>query len=201
MTDLQKKNNDKEFKLDELEQYDRRQNLEFAQVPYHEGENVTQIVLDLDSKLEVKLDNEDISIAHRLPQKKRSATNNGGSQKSAHPAIIARFVSRDKRNKLYENRFKAKDIDDFPFDGMTELYMNENLTQRRKRLFWRSKQQAKELSYIWTNNGQINDIKLDDPKLRECAHFILCFVTLGCRPHSSGFLWLWQLVRSLKKVG
>ena len=27
MTDLQKKNNDKEFKLDELEQYDRRQNL------------------------------------------------------------------------------------------------------------------------------------------------------------------------------
>ena len=40
---------------------------------------------------------------------------------------------------------------------MTELYINENLTQRRKRLFWRSKQQAKELSYkyIWTNNGQI----------------------------------------------
>ena len=70
MTDLQKKNNDKEFKLDELERYDRRQNLEFAQVPCHEWENVTQIVLDLASKLEVKLDNEDISIAHRLPQKK-----------------------------------------------------------------------------------------------------------------------------------
>ena len=69
MTDLQKKNNDKDFKPDELEQYDRRQNLEFAQVPYHEGENVTQIVLDLASKLEIKLDNEDISIAHRLPQK------------------------------------------------------------------------------------------------------------------------------------
>ena len=34
-----------------------------------------------------------------------------------------------------------------------------------------------------------NDIKLDDPKLRECAHFILCLVTLGCRPHSSAFLW------------
>ena len=69
MTDLQKKSNDKKFKLDELEQYGRRQNLEFAQVPYHEGENVTQIVLELASKLEVKLDNEDISIAHRLLQK------------------------------------------------------------------------------------------------------------------------------------
>ena len=36
-----------------------------------------------------------------------------------------------------------------------------------------------------------NDIKLDDPKLRECAHFILFLVTLHCRPHSSGFLWYW----------
>ena len=125
---------------------------------YHEGENVTQIVLDLASKLEVKLDNEDIYIAHRLPKKKkRSATHNDGSQKSAHPAIIARFVCRDKKNKQYENRFKVKDIVDFSVDGMTELYINENLTQKRKRLFWRSKQQAKELSYkcIWTNNGQI----------------------------------------------
>ena len=85
------------------------------------------------------------------------ATNNDDIQQAAHPAIVARFVSRDKRNKLHENRFKAKDIDGFPIDDMTELYVNNNLTQRRKRLFWRSKQQAKELSYkyIWTNNGQI----------------------------------------------
>ena len=46
-----------------------------------------------------------------------------------------------------------------------------------------------------------NDIKLDNPKLRECAHFILCLVTLGCRPHFSAFLCHWRLVRSLKKVG
>ena len=82
----------------------------FAQVPYHEGENVTQIVLDLASKLEVKHDNEDISIAHRLLQKKHSSTNKDGSQKSAYLAIIARFVSRDKKNKLYENRFIAKTL-------------------------------------------------------------------------------------------
>ena len=69
-----------------------------------------------------------------------------------------------------------------------------------------------EITSIWMNTclklhlpewtlAWINDIKLDDPKLRECAHFILCLVTLGCRPHSSGFLWLWRLVFSLKKVG
>ena len=39
--------------------------------------------------------------------------------------------------------------------------------------------------------GLTNDIKLDDPKLCKCAHFILFLVTLSCRPHSSGFLWYW----------
>ena len=44
-------------------------------------------------------------------------------------------------------------------------------------------------------------LKLDDPKLRECAHFVLSLVSLGCRLHSSAFLWHWRLVHSLKKVG
>ena len=40
---------------------------------------------------------------------------------------------------------------------MNKLYVNENLTQRRKRLFWLAKQKAKELDYkfIWTSNCQI----------------------------------------------
>ena len=44
----------------------------------------------------------------------------------------------------------------FPVDGMEKLFINENLTQRRKRLFWNTKQKAKELGYefFWTQNGQ-----------------------------------------------
>ena len=44
-----------------------------------------------------------------------------------------------------------------PVEGMEKLFMNENLTQRRKRLFWLSMQKAKELEYkyFWTQNGQI----------------------------------------------
>ena len=67
----------------------------------------------------------------------------------------------------------------------------------RKNLAWKGK---KSCSFNkW--HGSTNDIKLDDPKLRDCAHFILFLVTLGRRPHSSAFLWHWQLVRSSKKVG
>jgi len=65
-------------------------------------------------------------------------------------------MSRYKRNQFYENRFKVKDITEFPVEDMNELYVNENLMQRRKRLFWKTKQMIKELDYkIWMNNGQI----------------------------------------------
>ena len=154
--DLQNKSNEEELKLDELEQYDRRQNLELVGVPHEENEDVTQIVLDLAGTIGVDLEEGDISIAHRLPQKRRSANPRAGQRKS-NPAIIVRFISRYKRNEMYENRFKAKEIDNFPVQDMTYLYINKNLTQRRKRLFWKTKQKAIELdySYIWSNNGQI----------------------------------------------
>ena len=49
--ELQKKSDSKELKLDELEKYDRRQNLKFEGVPLTKNEDVTLITLDLVEKL------------------------------------------------------------------------------------------------------------------------------------------------------
>ena len=67
------------------------------------------------------------------------------------------MASRLKCNEIYANRFKAKDIEGFPVDAMEKVFINENLTQRRKKFFWNTKQKAKELGYkfFWTHNGQI----------------------------------------------
>ena len=48
-------------------------------------------------------------------------------------------------------------MEKFRVHGMVHLFVHENLTQRRKRLFWLSKQKAKEVgyNYFWTHNGQI----------------------------------------------
>ena len=153
---LMKQSCEDEIKIDELEQYDRRQNLELQGVPEMPNEDVTQITIKLASSIGVDLDKEEISIAHRLPQKKRIGKTRSNNDKK-HPTIIVRFVSRTKRNEIYARRFKAKDVETFPVENMENLYINENLTQRRKRLFWITKQKAKELGYsfIWTNNGQI----------------------------------------------
>ena len=68
---LQKINLEEQFKLDEVEEYDRRQNLEFQGVPFKDNEDVTHITLDLVNKLGVDLKEKDISIAHRLFQRQR----------------------------------------------------------------------------------------------------------------------------------
>ena len=151
--DIQQKSSEEELKLDEIEQYERRQNLELAGVPFKENEDVTQVVLDLASKLHVDLEEDDISIAHRLPLKRHS----GNRKLNRHPAIIVRCISRCKRNELYDNRNKARTIENFPVDDMENLYINENVTQRRQRLFWLAKQKAKKFNYryIWSNNGHI----------------------------------------------
>ena len=67
---LQKSKSENQLKIEEIEQYDRQQNLELQGVPFTKNEDVTQITLDLINKLEVDID-EDISIVHRLLVKQR----------------------------------------------------------------------------------------------------------------------------------
>jgi len=100
--------------------------------------------------LQVKLIPNSISTSHRLKTKR----------KSDFPPIIVRFVSRDIKNKIYNNRKHAKNADfsKLSIQGMEKVYVNENLTHLRKNLFWETKQQAKKagFKFYWTIiNGNI----------------------------------------------
>ena len=147
--------------LENLEQYGRRQNLEFCGVPKKENEDVTKIVVELCELLGTEINQSDISIAHRLPDKPAKSVN----KKPEPPAITARFVSRSLRNEIYGRRkfLKQIDIKQFPVAGMKNLYINENLRTSRKALLWKTKQVAKEKyhKYVWTKNGKILTRKTD----------------------------------------
>ena len=73
-----------------------------------------------------------------------------------HPLIIVRFLPRHKWSKSFVKRFNAKHFSNFPVNQMNLLFINENLMQRRKHLFWPAKQKVKKLNYeyVWKNNGQ-----------------------------------------------
>ena len=148
------------IKVDELEQYGRRQNLEIVEVPEKEDENTNAIVLEVAKMLDVDIMSSHISTSHRLPKKKASSRNNSGSS-----PIIVRFTSRDIRNQIYANRKKARfvDLKNFSVSDTKNIFVNENLTPTRKQLFWKTKQEVKNNSwkYIWTHNGNVF-VKKDD---------------------------------------
>lgn len=149
-------------KLDAVEQYGRRQNLEIMGVPFNANEDTNQIAISVAKLVDVDLSPDQISTSHRLPtptRRKYSNANDESQKPPQPPAIIVRFVNRDIRNRIYTNRKKARlaDFAQFPVEGTQAVYINENLTRQRKKLFWKTKQQAKTCGYkfYWTINGNI----------------------------------------------
>ena len=157
--DLEKKSNSEAVKLDAIDQYSRRQNLEFLGISVTANEDVIDIVVKLGKLVGVDIAKSDISTAHSLRPKRHSTI-------GEPPAIIARFINRNLRNLIYSKRTAAKLIpeNDFPISKMKRLYINENLTQERKKLLWQTKQRMKqlEIKFLWTMNGKIYVRKDED---------------------------------------
>ena len=150
-------------KLDAIEQYGRRQNLEIKGVPFHEGEDTKKIAIEVAKLLNTTLSPNDISTSHRLPARngssKSSKTSMSPKDDNPPSSIIVRFVNRDVRNRMYHNRQMTRnmDLNQFCVKGTQQIFINENLTHTRKQLFWKTKQKAKEakFQFFWTNNGNI----------------------------------------------
>ena len=110
---------------DHLDQYNRRENFKFHGISCNPNENINHIIKAMAKKLNIDLKENDISISHRLP---KSSSNNS-------PIIIARFTNRDIRNLIFQKRKNLIGVRDYGIDGMTNLFIHENLTPRRKKLF------------------------------------------------------------------
>ena len=92
--------------------------------------------------LNVEISSEQISTSHRIASRTNKHKDN---QSRPSPPIIARFVNRGVRNELYYNRKLAHNLDlkGFSVEGTHRIFINESLTQARKKLFWMVKQKAK----------------------------------------------------------
>ena len=140
-----------EGKIDENEQYDRRQNLEIAGIPSKTGENINKIVQEVAKLMNINLSEDQISTSHRLPVSQRPNRDNNESKKrqiASSPPIIVRFLSRDVRNSLYLNRklLREANLKKFFVEGTTEIYVNENLTRARKTCFGKRNKEPKPMA-------------------------------------------------------
>lgn len=150
------------MKIDDLEQYTRRDSIEIKGVPTSQYENTNQLVCQVGELMDVDISEDDISISHRLPPNKPWVDNNGTQHPPSPPSIIAKFVRRDTKNEFYSRRWKLKDKKSDDIEGLEgspghSIYVSESLTQRRKKLFRSALKVKKDLNFqfISTTNGNI----------------------------------------------
>ena len=139
-----------EDRLEEQEQYVRRENLIFYGIDETTDENTTQKVIDICHRHfpTVNLSLSDISTSHRLP------TKNGRTK-----PIIVRFARREPRQQIYYNKKNLKG---------TRITVAEHLTNKRSKLMMTAVDltKARKLVASWSRDGRIM-IKLFDGSIRE----------------------------------
>ena len=135
--------------IDDLEQYSRKHNLEIHGIPEKAEENLAEQVITLGNALNVKIRRDDIDICHRMFT---------GKNRSKLRPIIVRFKSYRTKKEVYGARKSLKNQNmGHIFQGADIVYINENLTRRRRELFanvWKRKK-AEQWHSTWTIDGKI----------------------------------------------
>lgn len=159
-------------KIDDLEAYNRRDNLIIAGLPvvsYAEAASSTTgesaagqptenmktteaSVLALCQQLQVPITPSDISIAHRLQKRNDDEP----------PAVIVRFTSRKARDSVYAARFQLKNRKD------NTIFINEDLTKTTAKLFAQARKLVKNkvIFSTWTKIGTVYIKREDTPTCR-----------------------------------
>ena len=122
-------------------------------------DNPTQLVIETARLVDVELEPNDTSIAHRLPS----------SNSQRQRKIIVKFTRLVKEDEVFNTRkkLKSKRTKDLPsvqiqsesssVSHNAAIHINESLTPYRKRLFGRILDFKKKchFKYLWTSNGKI----------------------------------------------
>ena len=142
--------------VDEMQQYLRRDCLEITGIPVVPLDDPCNLVAEVCEILNVGLDENDISVAHRLR-----------ATKNTKDRIIVKFVKRNKRDEVYKQRSKLNgktthclptvnaEIQEGTIGTTAKIYINESLTAYRRRLFGKINafKNANNYKFIWTTNG------------------------------------------------
>ena len=110
--ELQSHLNEERQSKDSIDQYMRKNKLEFYGIPSEKGENIEILLKNVLKKVNFNLNPKHISIAHRLPT-----------------PYVVRFNNRKTRNSIFELRKKFKDEQNFGIHHKQFLAICENLTR------------------------------------------------------------------------
>ena len=160
LDDARKRINDQQEEIgelydlqDRLEQYTRKNSLEFHGIPESAYNSTEEAILKIAEALRVPVSSDDIEISHKL--------NTQGNK-----AIIAKFISHKVKTNLYRARTSLKQVklaDVFPDSSYatrvqsSRIFINENLTSYRRRIMSKANEKRKdgELLSAWSMDRNI----------------------------------------------
>ena len=145
--------NNLDEKYDDLEQYSCKNSLKILGVPKGTYTSTDEAIIRIGGVINIHIKSEDIEILHKL---KRKTTK----------SIIVMFMSHKVKSLLYKVRTKLKNVkalDIFPNHGFASwedqqcIFINENLTNYRRELFWKANKLKKDnmITSTWTMDGKI----------------------------------------------
>ena len=145
---LQEKIEELESRIDDMEQYSRRNCLKLSGIIESSGENTDNIVLsiinkDILSPTGHKMDMRSIGRTHRVGP-------TGGTKRD----IIVRFISYRDRDLVFRNKRNLKLRN---ASATSKVFVNEALTRKRASLFKKVRDLKKDsrIAECWTQDGKV----------------------------------------------
>lgn len=154
-----------ERRVAKLEQYSRLNNIEIKGIPVTEGEDCIAILQSVCDAIECPVEPCEIDFIHRVPTM---------SKNKKEKNIIARFVSREKKNDFVRKARKARiNTSYIGSSGVTQapVFVNEHPTYENKKLFSKALELKKEFGwrFLWTDSCRIKARKTEDSKVYRIA--------------------------------
>jgi polyhydroxyalkanoate synthesis regulator phasin len=148
---LKSKVSNLEKRIDDLEQYSRRNCIELQGIPEKKDESVLDLVKNVGKALNFEITEDMVDACHRIG-KPENATRPRG--------IIVKFVRRTDKEKLINKRREKKRDFSIRHIGLPEdkpIFINESLSPARRRLFAMAREQKKKqgVKYLWLRGGSI----------------------------------------------
>lgn len=147
-----------EDRMDDAEQYSRRDTIEIHGVPVEPNEQVLEVVKRVGKALDVNIEDTMVSACHRLRTKDSSGK---------APGIIVKMVRRMDADHILERRRVKRNLSTHDI-GLTSrpalpVYVNESLSKGRRSLLnsAREKKDEKKYTYLWIRGGKILMRKAD----------------------------------------
>ncbi|KAJ4433127.1 hypothetical protein ANN_15384 [Periplaneta americana] len=163
---LKEENDVLRFRLNEIEQYSRRENVMIYGIPVTKSESLYEVINTISKVTGAENFGQDVSVAHRLP-----------SQKGKVQTIIVRFCKRSSDSWLKcfkEESRKHSDGFGIPLQKLSQHFQpGDHLTPTTRSLFNKTREVAREKGYkfIWIKDCKILIKKDENSSVSRIIHY------------------------------